>query len=102
MNHLKVLDLPSNELKDITPLSNLVNLQKLDLEANYISDLSPISQLKKLVFVSFVANEIRDVRPVIELSKKAYINVQNQKVFLGDDFVTREQYAQFLYNAITK
>ncbi|OJE49201.1 internalin [Bacillus proteolyticus] len=90
MTQLTELDLPNNELKDITPLSNLVNLQKLDLEANYISDLSPVSNLNKLVYLSFVANEIRDVRPVIELSKKAYINVQNQKVFLEDTEVNKE------------
>lgn len=90
MTHLTELDLPHNELKDIKPLSSLVNLQKLDLEANYISDLSPVSKLNKLVFLSFVANEIRDVRPVIELSKKAYINVQNQKVFLEDTEVNKE------------
>ncbi|GIX57378.1 internalin [Bacillus paranthracis] len=90
MTQLKQLHLPNNELKDITPLSSLVNLQKLDLEANYISDLTPASNLKKLVFLSFVANEIRDVRPVIELSKTAYINVQNQKVFLEETEVNKE------------
>ncbi|EJV88306.1 NEAT domain-containing leucine-rich repeat protein [Bacillus cereus] len=90
MTQLTELDLPNNELKDITPLSSLVNLQKLDLEANYISDLTPVSNLKKLVFLSFVANEIRDVRPVVELSKTAYINVQNQKVFLADTEVNKE------------
>ncbi len=90
MTQLKQLHLPNNELKDITPLSSLVNLQKLDLEANYISDLTPASNLKKLVFLSFVANEIRDVRPVIELSKTAYINVQNQKVFLEETEVNTE------------
>ncbi|PEC22374.1 NEAT domain-containing leucine-rich repeat protein [Bacillus cereus] len=90
MTQLKVLNLPNNEIKDITPLSSLVNLQKLDLEANYISDLTPVSNLKKLVFLSFVANEIRDVRPVIELSKTAYINVQNQKVFLEETEVNKE------------
>ncbi|WP_002149635.1 NEAT domain-containing leucine-rich repeat protein [Bacillus cereus] len=90
MTQLTELDLPNNELKDITPLSSLVNLQKLDLEANYISDLTPVSNLKKLVFLSFVANEIRDVRPVIELSKTAYINVQNQKVFLEETEVNKE------------
>ncbi len=46
--------------------------------------------MKKLVFLSFVANEIRDVRPVIELSKTAYINVQNQKVFLEETEVNKE------------
>ncbi|EPY7708244.1 MULTISPECIES: NEAT domain-containing leucine-rich repeat protein [Bacillus cereus group] len=90
ITQLKQLHLPNNELKDITPLSSLVNLQKLDLEANYISDLTPASNLKKLVFLSFVANEIRDVRPVIELSKTAYINVQNQKVFLEETEVNKE------------
>ncbi|MDM5426778.1 NEAT domain-containing leucine-rich repeat protein [Bacillus mycoides] len=90
MTQLTELDLPNNELKDITPLSSLVNLQKLDLEANYISDLTPVSNLKKLVFLSFVANEIRDGRPVVELSKTAYINVQNQKVFLADTEVNKE------------
>ncbi|MDM5432421.1 NEAT domain-containing leucine-rich repeat protein [Bacillus hominis] len=90
MTQLKVLNLPNNELKDITPLSSLVNLQKLDLEANYISDLTPVSNLKNLVFLSFVANEIRDVRPVVELSKTAYINVQNQKVFLEETEVNKE------------
>jgi internalin A len=90
MTQLKVLNLPNNEIKDITPLSSLVNLQKLDLEANYISDLTAVSNLKKLVFLSFIANEIRDVRPVVELSKTAYINVQNQKIFLAETEVNKE------------
>lgn len=46
--------------------------------------------MKKLTFLSLVANEIRDVRPVIELSKQAYINIQNQKVFLEDVEVHKE------------
>ncbi len=53
MTQLKQLHLPNNELKDITPLSSLVNLQKLDLEANYISDLTPASNLKKVSILKF-------------------------------------------------
>ncbi|MGH1057714.1 NEAT domain-containing protein [Bacillus paranthracis] len=84
MKKLVELDLSKNELENIEPLSRMSTVQSLNLEENYISDITPLSQVIGLYDLKLASNEIRDVRPVQELGKRMYIDVQRQKIFLGD------------------
>lgn len=84
MKKLVELDLSKNELENIEPLSRMSTVQSLNLEENYISDITPLSQVTGLYDLKLASNEIRDVRPVQELGKRMYIDVQRQKIFLGD------------------
>src|SRR5687768_1744031 len=56
--NLKELNLGSNEISDISPLSQLTNLTSLDLDSNEISDISPLSQLTNLTSLDLSSNKI--------------------------------------------
>ncbi|MGS2746723.1 leucine-rich repeat domain-containing protein [Bacillus zanthoxyli] len=90
MSNLIELEIADSEIKDISPLSKLGKLQVLNLEENYISDISPLSNLTDLHEMNLGANEIADVRPVEELGKRISIDIQRQKIFLGEASVDEE------------
>ncbi|MDJ0718255.1 MAG: leucine-rich repeat domain-containing protein [Prochloraceae cyanobacterium] len=55
------LFLTSNEIRDVTPLAQLSNLDSLYLSNNQIRDVTPLAQLSKLEFLELANNQIRDV-----------------------------------------
>ncbi len=66
---LKVLNLASNQLSNLSALVHLNKLETLELQANKISDLSKISQLKSLTYLSIKNNNISDISPLAKLPK---------------------------------
>ena len=64
--NLRMLDLSSNRIRDLGPLSGLVGLEKLDLSSNEISDLSPIAGLTNLIFLDISDNLLEDPAPASE------------------------------------
>jgi len=64
--NLERLNLVSNEITNITPLSSLTSLEWLRLQNNNISDLSPLSDLHKLEFVNLRNNNVTDIKPLVE------------------------------------
>ncbi|MCL2049116.1 MAG: leucine-rich repeat domain-containing protein [Defluviitaleaceae bacterium] len=91
MVNLRVLDLHSNQITDITPLANLTglvdltladnqlsdisalasltNLVRLDLSGNQLSDIAPLSNLPQLTRLYIIGNQISDVSPLADLSE---------------------------------
>ena len=70
MTNLKSLVLMgTNRLADLTPLSNLTQLESLDLKTNAVSDLTPLAGLTNLQFLNLSGNFIQDVSPLAGLSK---------------------------------
>jgi Leucine-rich repeat (LRR) protein len=67
---LQTLDLRSNQISDVSPLSGLLQLQTLDLSSNQISDVSPLSGLLQLQTLDLSSNQISDVSPLIPLIAK--------------------------------
>ena len=70
--NLEWLNLEFNEITDISPLSKLVNLKVLDLGGrslnvrhNWITDISPLSQLVNLKVLDLAWNEITDIAPLV-------------------------------------
>ena len=59
---MEELYLQDNNIADISPLSELINLKKLDLSNNLLEDLEPLSELGNLEFVDLLGNEI-DLSP---------------------------------------
>ena len=60
-----MLNLWSNEITGISPLSQLVNLKELHLRSNKITDISPLSKLVNLEWLELQSNKITDITPLV-------------------------------------
>ena len=58
LKNLKVLNLRSCRIRDITPLKHLTRLENLNLGFNFIKDFSVLGHLKKLCTLDLQANRI--------------------------------------------
>ncbi|MBP5590844.1 leucine-rich repeat domain-containing protein [bacterium] len=66
---LETLEIEETQLKDISPIEQLVNLKTLDLGINQIEFLPEnLGNLQKLEFLSFVHNRVKDVTPLKSLT----------------------------------
>ena len=75
--HLKALDLGHNDIRDLTYIGQLTELQVLIIaDQPYLTDISPLSQLKNLYYLEiFICNRIEDYSPLNELTAMQYINL---------------------------
>jgi internalin A len=77
---LSTLNLSVNNIIDIQPLQNLINLTNLHLQANQISDISPLSQLKSLNFINISYNKIWDLSPLAALENLRSLDLNFNKI----------------------
>ena len=77
-------------VKDISPLQNCPKLEFLELQSNKIIDVAPLSDLKNLEYLNLVQNfDLRDITPLYGLHKL-------KKLWLGcTDPVPKEQIEEF-------
>lgn len=81
LTQLDVLYLKQDGLKDIGPLSGLVNLTQLDVSGNYeISDLSAVSNMSKLKNLNISINAVSDLEPVKGLSSLERLNAGKNQI----------------------
>ena len=59
------LELRSNQITAISPLSRLKGLHYLDLRANQIDDISSLSEITNLTWVDLSNNAVSDIRPLV-------------------------------------
>jgi hypothetical protein len=69
LQDLEDLDLRSNRITDLSPLSGLVKLQSLYLSDNRITELKPLTPLTNLRTLRLSFNPITDVKPLAKLTK---------------------------------
>ncbi len=69
LKKLRVLDLSSHKISDLSPLAQLTNLTELYLSYNRIKDLSPLARLTNLNFLFLESNQISDLSPLSRLTK---------------------------------
>ena len=55
----------SNDISNLSPLSNLTNLTYLSLTSNSISDISVLSNLTNLTYLGLSGNSISDISPLV-------------------------------------
>lgn len=67
--HRQVADMPPVTNLDISPLSELINLEFLVLERSGISNISPLAELINLDELSLIDNSISDISPLTGLKK---------------------------------
>ena len=69
-----------NEIGDLTPLSNLTNLEELWLINNQVSDVSFLSNLTNLEVLRLDINQISDVNPLSNLTKLRSLSLSRNQV----------------------
>ncbi|MFC1947529.1 leucine-rich repeat domain-containing protein, partial [Chloroflexota bacterium] len=67
--NISYLNLVSNQIFDLTPISPLVSLQELYISSNQITDISPLRSLSNLVNLQFHHNPVNDISPLESLTK---------------------------------
>jgi internalin A len=72
--------LSCNDITDISPLSNLIHLQRLDLSCNDITDISPLSNLSNLKDLTLRDNDIADVSVLSNLTEIENLNISNNSI----------------------
>ncbi len=77
---LEELDLSSNEISDVSSLSNLTGLRSLDLGSNSISDISPLANLTNLRRLGLVANEVTDISTLSTLNQLEWLNLLSANI----------------------
>jgi Leucine Rich repeats (2 copies) len=78
--HLDHLNLTGTQVKDLGPLTQLVNLQSLDLRGTQIQNLSPLSQLSNLQSLDLSGTQIQDLSPLSQLSNLQSLNLRRTQV----------------------
>ncbi|MDR4149181.1 NEAT domain-containing leucine-rich repeat protein [Bacillus thuringiensis] len=74
MNQLNILFVGKNQIKDVTPLAKMTQLTELDLPHNELKDITPLSNLVNLQKLDLEANYISDLSPVSNLKKLVYLS----------------------------
>ena len=77
---LTSLSLRNNNIKDLSPLSSLVNLQDLNLFNNQIEDTSPLAKLINLTGLSLRNNLVKDISPISNLINLQTLDIRNNQV----------------------
>lgn len=80
MTKLEVLWLEDNQISDINPLSKLTNLQELYLMSNQITDISPLKNLTKLWRLWLWENQIMNISPLSKLTNLQDLDLHTNQI----------------------
>ena len=70
----------SNDISNLSPLSNLTNLKGLDLAVNSISDISALSNLTNLIWLNIWENSISDISALSNLTNLTRLNIWENSI----------------------
>ncbi|HZJ74988.1 MAG TPA: leucine-rich repeat domain-containing protein, partial [Clostridia bacterium] len=77
---LERITISQSKLKDITFLSNAVNIASLTLSTNNISDISALGSCTKLTFLSVDFNDVSDITVLSKLTQLKRISFYSNKI----------------------
>jgi len=83
IRHLKNLEkfyAEGNQLQDLSPLASLGQLEMLDLTDNKLEDISPLRHLGKLRELNLSVNQIQDCAPLSHLKALQFLNLNNNGI----------------------
>ena len=66
----------SNDISNLSPLSDLMNLTRLDLQYNAVSDLTPLSGMPSLRDLFLAGNSFSDIAPLSDLTNLTVLDLQ--------------------------
>ena len=68
------------DTSDLSPLAELMNLERLYLKNTHVSDLSPLAELKNLEVLDLNGTLVSDLWPLAELKSLGSLDLTNTKV----------------------
>ncbi len=74
------LNVEHNDVGNIQPLRECVQLQKLILSNNMVDDLSPLVDCKKLSFLALRNTRVEDLRPLSGLNQLSYLDLWGTRI----------------------
>jgi hypothetical protein len=77
---LEKIDIPFNDIKELTPLQNLSNLKEINLRCNKIKDISPLSYLRKVEKLDLTWNLIEDISPIANMYILKELRISHNQV----------------------
>ena len=80
LTNLTYLSLTSNSISDISALSNLTNLTRMNLWRNSISDISALSNLTNLTVLDLIQNSISDISALSNLTKLDWLRLTSNSI----------------------
>src|SRR5690242_2813536 len=78
--HVISLDLSINQISDIWPLAELINLQQLFLEGNKIYNIQSLAKLHNLKNLVLAQNDIGDIQPLADLVNLEFLILSKNKI----------------------
>ncbi|MDF9797409.1 Leucine-rich repeat (LRR) protein [Catalinimonas alkaloidigena] len=70
----------NNEIWDLSPIREFVNLRELEITNTAVKDLSPLSQVYSLEKLTCSRNPIRSLEPISKLTNLKYLDCQNTPI----------------------
>lgn len=80
--HTLSMDLSGNRIVDLSPLSNLHQLQEINLSDNRLSYIDALSNLQNLKSVNLSNNAIDDISPLFEIESLEYADLTGNRISL--------------------
>ncbi len=80
LNNLEVLNFNSTHVIDLSALTDLSNLEVLNFNSTQVSDLSPLTELKNLKLLFLGNTKVSDLSPLAELKNLTSLFLSNTKV----------------------
>ena len=80
LTSLERLYLDNNSISDVTPLSNLIRLIRLYLDSNNISNVTPLSNLTSLERLVLGNNSISNLTPLSNLTSLEWLGLDNNSI----------------------
>ena len=76
LTQLESLELGSNKIQDVTPLANMTQLRELGLSRNQIRDVTPLARLVNLEVLWLEDNPIQDASPLANLTQLREVDIE--------------------------
>ncbi len=80
LDQLQVLSIYENDIEDISMLSKLENLTFLALNGNRIKDLSALANMTRLTELYLFDNNIVNIEPIQNLNNLTYLKLENNEI----------------------
>ncbi|MBN2290937.1 MAG: leucine-rich repeat domain-containing protein [Pirellulales bacterium] len=78
--NLAALEMPGNQISDISPIAGLTDMLQLNLSGNQISDISALSGLTNLCGIGLFNNQISDISPLAGLTNLTTLYLPNNQI----------------------
>lgn len=103
-SNLVYLDAGNNTIRNLTPLSGLLNLQTIDLQHNALNDLSALSALGRLEYLDVSFNSLTDLSPLSSVAGLVWLDCGNNALenLNGIQALTELRHLNLSFNSLTE